>query len=374
MAVIMKNKHGFLTGTIPMPSPEDPTFPAWERCNSLVLSWLFYSFSPSITQSVIYFSTASTVWEDLRERFSQIDLLRIAELQEEVYGLKQGNQSVTDFFTFLKTLWEELENARPLPPCSCPAKKHRNQDFVIHFLKGLDERYAVVGSQVLMLDPLPPITRVFAMVIQQERNLQIASGILDDQRLLTAAVNTRRPAPGRGRGGYSQGRGVGSNKQCTFFDRVGHTVDVCYGKHGYPPSHPRYPGHPRLPDRAASPSSSAAMTVTSFSHSHAQLQGNRAVMGSTPEPLLGLTPQQHNTLMAYLKQAEAHVPETKDDKGSSSSQSGLLPSPRTHILCSAKTFSILNKDFSKTFSDTWIIDSGASDHILIYPFLSHTQK
>ncbi|XP_072081180.1 uncharacterized protein [Arachis hypogaea] len=188
IAIISKNKYGFLTGSIPSTSLDDPVYPAWERCNNLVLFWLFHSLSPSITQSIIYLSTASSVWEDLRDRFSQSDLLHIAELQEEIYALKQGSLSVTDFFTALKTLWEEIENSHPLPLCTCPAKTYRNQDFIIRFLKGLDECFSVVRSQLFLLDPLPPVNQVFAMIIQQERQLQAATGILDEQRTIAAVI------------------------------------------------------------------------------------------------------------------------------------------------------------------------------------------
>ncbi|KHN08774.1 hypothetical protein glysoja_032189, partial [Glycine soja] len=63
---------------------------AWERCNTLIMSWLLNSLSPSIAQSVIFLEYDTDIWNDLRECFSQGDLLRIAELQEEIYGLSQG--------------------------------------------------------------------------------------------------------------------------------------------------------------------------------------------------------------------------------------------------------------------------------------------
>jgi len=104
------------------------------------------SVSQSIAQSVIYFDYAADIWNDLRKRFSQGDLLRIAELQEEIYALKQGSQNVKDYFTNLKTVWEELDNYRPLSSCNCPARTYHQQDFIIRFLKGLYERFSVVRS------------------------------------------------------------------------------------------------------------------------------------------------------------------------------------------------------------------------------------
>nr|KYP37860.1 hypothetical protein KK1_040927 [Cajanus cajan] len=68
----------------------------------------------------------------------------------------------------LKASWEELDNFRPFPPCDCQARVYHQQDFIIRFLKGLDDRFNVVRSQILLMDPLPFVNRVFSMVIQNE--------------------------------------------------------------------------------------------------------------------------------------------------------------------------------------------------------------
>ncbi|KHN47638.1 hypothetical protein glysoja_040384, partial [Glycine soja] len=156
-----KTKMGFLNGSIPVPASTNPLFPNWERCNTLLMSWILNSASPFIAQSIIFFENVAAIWTDLKERFSQGDLLHVAELQEEIYSLKQGFGSVTDYYTNLKSLWEELDNFRPLVPCMCSAKEFHQQDFIICFLKGLDERFAMVRSQILLLDPLPSANRVF---------------------------------------------------------------------------------------------------------------------------------------------------------------------------------------------------------------------
>jgi len=48
MALISKNKMGFLTSTIPIPDVHHPSYPSWERCNTLVMSWLLNSLSPPL--------------------------------------------------------------------------------------------------------------------------------------------------------------------------------------------------------------------------------------------------------------------------------------------------------------------------------------
>lgn len=113
-------------------------------------------------------------------------------------GSHQGDLTVTDYFTKLKTIWDELENFRPLPfckcviACSCGAvsmiKKYRDEDYVIRFLKSLNEQYSHVKSQVLMLEPLPPLTKVFSMVVQQERQMN-TTVIPDSISNLNLALN-----------------------------------------------------------------------------------------------------------------------------------------------------------------------------------------
>ncbi|PNX62704.1 hypothetical protein L195_g061274, partial [Trifolium pratense] len=119
---------------------------------------------------------AIDIWNDLRERFSQGDLVRISELQQEIYALKQDNRSVTDFYSELKTLWEELELYLPIPSCTCrqrcaceamrSARRNHTLLQTVRFLTGLNENFSTVKSQILIMEPLPPINRVFSLVIQ----------------------------------------------------------------------------------------------------------------------------------------------------------------------------------------------------------------
>ncbi|MCI39428.1 flavonol sulfotransferase-like protein, partial [Trifolium medium] len=73
------------------------------------------SVEESIAQSIVYLDNAIDVWNELKERFSRGDFIHISELQVEIYSLKQGSRSVSEFFTALKVLWEELEAYLPVP-------------------------------------------------------------------------------------------------------------------------------------------------------------------------------------------------------------------------------------------------------------------
>lgn len=62
---------------------------------------------------------AIDVWKVLKIRFSQADYFRIADLQEQIYSIRQGFRSITDYFTRLKALWDEYISMRPTPLCIC---------------------------------------------------------------------------------------------------------------------------------------------------------------------------------------------------------------------------------------------------------------
>ncbi|XP_052116144.1 uncharacterized protein LOC127746561 [Arachis duranensis] len=116
--------------------------------------------------------------DPLFELYHEGDRFRIAELQEELYGPRQGEMSVTQYFTKLKSLWEEFDDFMPIPPCNCESvctcgleemRKHRMEYHATKFLRGLNELFANVRAQVMLMEPLPDLKAVFSMMTRQER-------------------------------------------------------------------------------------------------------------------------------------------------------------------------------------------------------------
>ena len=61
MALIAKNKAGFVNGTIKPMEPSSPQYSSWKRCDTMVLSWIINSLSKEISASVIYLETTFEV-------------------------------------------------------------------------------------------------------------------------------------------------------------------------------------------------------------------------------------------------------------------------------------------------------------------------
>jgi len=73
--------------------------------------------SPNQLTSTVYIDSVKELWEDLRERFVKSNHFHVSDLLQEINSIKQGERSITDYYTDSKTLWEELDSLRPLLAC-----------------------------------------------------------------------------------------------------------------------------------------------------------------------------------------------------------------------------------------------------------------
>ena len=141
LALNAKNKLGFVNGTIKAPSKEThpDDYATWSRCNDMVHSWIVNTLNPKISDSVIYYTTAHEVWEDLREQFSQSNAPRIFEIQREISYHRQEQLSISIYYTKLKNLWDELASYN-----DASSSAQQDQQRLMQFLMGLNESYSAI--------------------------------------------------------------------------------------------------------------------------------------------------------------------------------------------------------------------------------------
>jgi len=361
-ALSAKNKLEFIDGTTVEPSIKDATYQAWKRCNNMVVSWIVHSVSPSIRQSILWMNKAEEIWNDLKSRYFQGDLLRVSDLQMEASSIKQGDLTVTEFFTKLRVIWDELDNFRPDPTCNCKVKcpcnpislisKRKNEDHAMQFLRGLNEQYSNIKSHVLLMDPIPSISKIFSYAVQQER--QVMGNVSSNESdIKVNAANVQVSCSYCGKSGHTEStcyrkngfppnndsrnsKNPANKRICSHCGRNGHTIDACYRKHGFPPGHKLYNGK------------SNAVKTTDVK----QETVSKGDCSSTDQEMR-LTPQQYQNLMALLQSSN------KDGVNSEpqNSQINTVTSGSTH---QGESFPIINF-YRKT--NLWIFDSGATDHV-----------
>ncbi|XP_065873535.1 uncharacterized protein [Euphorbia lathyris] len=324
-SLMAKNKMKFVDGSLKQDDVEEANRLAWNRCNQLVLSWLNQSVSTSISQSITWFENAYQVWQNLQNRFLQSDYLRIAELHDELASLSQGDLSVTDYFTKLQVIWEDLVNFRPILNCDCVptgaatctaiknVRTQQGQDHVIKFLRGLNNNFSMIKTQVLMMEPLPSIEKTFNLVIQHER--QVYEGI--DLSLLGSLGVTNANAGNQSLNsvnfaqGNNSGFKKGAIKKCSYCGKDWHTVDQCYKKHGFPPN---FKGKKKF----------VANTVAEEDDSEAGLQD----IVSIPSEKLG-------TLMNMLHLFETGQMQAKSANSHATTTAHMLPQPSVNAFSAA---------------------------------------
>lgn len=102
----------------------------------------------------------------------------------------------------------------------------------MQFLMGLDDSYAAIRGQILLMKPLPSVLTVYSMVSQEEK-----------QRGITAAahpsVETAAMAVQGYRGNQFNHGAQNSRKplHCDYCDKDHHTRETCHKLHGYPEGH-----------------------------------------------------------------------------------------------------------------------------------------
>lgn len=90
------------------------------------------------------------------------------QIKRDISSLTQDNLRVSIYFTKLKKMWDELTCLRPFTSCTCGtctcgATKAivaiESEDRLIQFLIGLNESYEHIKSQILIMDPLPNVSK-----------------------------------------------------------------------------------------------------------------------------------------------------------------------------------------------------------------------
>lgn len=162
------------------------------------------------------------------------------ELQKDIASINQGDSLITAYFTQLKLYWDQVNNFRLALTCSCGkctcnlSQRIENvhfQDSVMQFLMGLNDSYSQIKGQILLMEPLPSINKVYSLLIQEERQRRVGSSNTYIESIALAVKGSNSTSFFFG-GKNSKGK---DRSVCTHYGKLGHTVEKCFKLHGFPP-------------------------------------------------------------------------------------------------------------------------------------------
>ncbi|XP_074285866.1 uncharacterized protein LOC141611180 isoform X2 [Silene latifolia] len=232
-----KNKLGFVEGTVEKPEGSEQNnyeMVAWRQCNAMIKAWLRNVIDEKLHPSINFNATVVEIWKELKERYAAGNAPRVHQLKSDLAECRQGNRSVVDYYTHLKSIWDELATYSRVPACTCGAAaeflKEKEEEKVHHFIMGLNTTlYDNLRSSLLMDDDLTSLNRVYALVLREERHKAVTR--VREEPANEVAMSARTGA-GHGRGFSAQPEQQEYEPpKCTHCGKWYHTEENCWEKH-----------------------------------------------------------------------------------------------------------------------------------------------
>ncbi|GJV14982.1 cysteine-rich receptor-like protein kinase 8 [Tanacetum coccineum] len=259
IALNAKNKLKIITKEYPEPASNSSLRALWERNNDMIISWILNTVSEQISNTLSFINTASALWLELQDHYSQLDGHMIYQLSNDIAQLKQSNSSVEVFYQRMKEYWDEIDALESpyMCICNCTCENGRlngareSRKRLIQFLMGLDKSFANLRGQILLMQPLPTTTKVYGMLRQEENQRESLTPKHITPTVMSTFSNNNHSSQSQFRQNRSSSdlgnhRNEPNTRRSTFKQGVicgncqkeGHYKSECYQLVGYPVGHP----------------------------------------------------------------------------------------------------------------------------------------
>ncbi|KAJ0470826.1 putative RNA-directed DNA polymerase [Helianthus annuus] len=346
LALMAKNKLGFIDGSCKRSTTDDVLASQWDRCNSIVLTWILNSIADELYVGQVYSKLASEVWDDLKETYNKIDGSVVFGLFQKINSVSQNGTSVSEYYHKINTMWKQFDAMLQLPSCTCHASTKFNEFNhlikLMQFLMGLDDVYQPVRTNLLTRDPLPTVKTAFSIISREESHRDSNSSSKVPNVGFAAKTNQFNENKKR----FT--KGSNPNLKCTHCNKIGHVVDKCFELHGYPSNFRPRPNQNNT--QWSKPNISANSSINS--------SGNPSVSDkSASNSLISLTSDQFTKLLDLLN-------EKRSDDGPKTNVGGKCHNVISSLDCYKKSYCFNSKSWSQN-NMSWIIDSGANQHMIM---------
>ena len=96
--------------------------------------------------------------------------------------ISQGDLDIAGHFNKAKKAWNEFAVVGATPRCTrCKCEcdvnsrvqSHDQEQRLIRFLMGLNESYTPVRANILIMKPLPTLSQLYSLLVQEENQRQV---------------------------------------------------------------------------------------------------------------------------------------------------------------------------------------------------------
>ena len=147
------------------------------------------------------YSTAKELRDNINQMYSDFgNQSQVNELEDQIKGIQQGENTVTKYFNTLKGLWQDLDLFMDYEWKCSEDGKHIKMECsrIFKFLAGLNLDIDEVRGRIIGRQPLPPIREVFSEVRREESRRSVMLGKktivveIENSALATSTANATR--------------------------------------------------------------------------------------------------------------------------------------------------------------------------------------
>lgn len=110
MFICGQGNDDYLTGVAPKWKIDDPMYKVWKTENNMVMLWLINSITNEVGENFILYETTQEIWTATKETYSDMeDAVKTFEIEEILYDFRQGDLTVTQYFSLLTRYWQQLD-------------------------------------------------------------------------------------------------------------------------------------------------------------------------------------------------------------------------------------------------------------------------
>nr|XP_043616026.1 uncharacterized protein LOC122587937 [Erigeron canadensis] len=393
LALETKNKMGFIIGTCEKPLDNDILAKQWDRCNSVVLSWILSSVTEELYLGQIFSKNAKIVWDKLKETYDKVDGSIIFNIHHKINTLTQNGAPLSEYYHKLNSLWKQYDAIVKLPVCTCNAAKeiqeHQNLLKLMQFLMGLDDVYLPMRSSMLTKDPLPTVKVAFALISREESHRGISTHD-NNSRPHNSGFAARFSENGRRNfanrfnhdnrnnnrifenrnfenRNFENRRNLNTPVQCQSCHKYGHTQEKCFEIVGYPPGYGRNSFARKINNSPFQRNMATNNAMAPGNHNNhggpSTSSSSNAVHSNTDNSPVFLTHFQYSKLMNLLNE-KTQFNSQSHSKGAHANMAGIFYNSNPFFNANFNKFFCSNAAREFSFTNLgWISDFGANQHM-----------
>ncbi|XP_020677216.1 uncharacterized protein LOC110095849, partial [Dendrobium catenatum] len=219
------------------PKEGDPICGAWDEADSMIMSWLWNSITPEISDTFMFLSTAKDIWDAARQTSKARDAAQIFEIKIKVGSTKQGSKTVTEYATILQNLWQELDHYRCIeircPEDAAILKNFIEKNRVYDFLAGLNAEYDQVRVQILGKEEMSSLNETISLIRAEESRQGV---MLEPKAVESSAMVMNKESSWKEKGKDSSKFKDKDSLWCSYCKKSRHTKKTCWKIHEKPPN------------------------------------------------------------------------------------------------------------------------------------------